>query len=378
MRAVRLTVFTVAVFGVLSASLVGSSLGAIHHLRRAQRMNGRVAARAHIELLPSDQQRMRPANVAPVPRRVRGRSRGATRHIAPGRKISARSSASSTVAAVHRDRGSTIVAVRHGVRLLASGSARRPAGAPHWPAMPRKLPVVRGAGGLSVGVVSPLPSSASDSEGDTLTISYVSAGQVPTDGTEDCSNTPMLAGARTAFCGYTSFYDSIGGSTDNNANFNNAQSDTVYDACGTEVGSGSTTGWRVYNGNWSSPISMGSEFFWMPYSGYCSGTWTVVYTWGQKFDDKQWLGVGTTATFQVTMLTPAPPSAYGEGNGQASRYDPTCGAADPVNCASGDLFGDLHRLLDPGARAGAGSVANLQLAERFDRRTLRLRLDIVL
>lgn len=162
----------------------------------------------------------------------------------------------------------------------------------------------------------------------------------------DCSgNGPIYGGENVGFCGFIQIFDSVSG---NQAPTNNTQTNYVYDACGNLVTSGSTFGWHVVGTNYVTTGWIGSLVFTVPTSGVCWGQWSVTYTFSETFTDGQTLTDSKVDTFSAFPVNPAPPNAYGVGNGDASVNNPTCPFGDPVNCASGNFSETFTDVSVPG------------------------------
>jgi YD repeat-containing protein len=165
----------------------------------------------------------------------------------------------------------------------------------------------------------------------------------------------LYAGRVVAFCADIKGSDS---ETGTELSYDNQLETEVYDACGNLVlnndpPNGFTSPGESYldgNGSWVgggpleiAPVS--AQFG----NSVCWGTWTETQTFTQYYNDGQWLSVSNSASFTVTFLPVTPPtSAYGDGGGASSRNNPSCGAADPVNCASGNFSESFTDVTAPG------------------------------
>jgi RHS repeat-associated protein len=168
------------------------------------------------------------------------------------------------------------------------------------------------------------------------------------------TNSYGWAGAQMGFCGLVRVHDSVSG---DRAPVNNVQSNVVYDACGTVVGSGQTSNWynATIGGNALVNGWLGSQGLDVPTWGVCWGQWTVTWTFSETFTDGQTLTDTNSTTFSVTPAK-SPPSvtADGLGGGGAMHHDPTCKSADPVNCASGNFSTTFTDVAVPGRGPGLG------------------------
>lgn len=199
------------------------------------------------------------------------------------------------------------------------------------------------------GAVTP---NVTDPQGDMLTLTNVVAAAASPDPNNpgsyllNCSqNGPFYGNQAVGFCGFEQVFDSVSG---NQAPQTNTETNYIYDACGTLVASGSTNGWHVVGTNYLTSGVIGSTVFTVPTSGVCWGQWSVTYTFSETFTDGQTLTDSRVATFSVFAVNPAPPGAYGTGNGDASVHNPTCNSGDPVNCASGNFSETFTDVSVPG------------------------------
>lgn len=150
-----------------------------------------------------------------------------------------------------------------------------------------------------------------------------------------CSgNGPVYGGELIGFCAFVQVNDAVSG---NQTTENNTQTDDIYDACGNHIGSGQTFGWHIVGQTYFETAETGSQLFTVPSSGVCWGTWSETYTFTQTFTDGQTLTASLSDSFPADVVNPAPPTAYGYGQGDASVHNPTCSSGDPVNCASGNF-----------------------------------------
>ncbi|MFZ1881509.1 MAG: DUF6531 domain-containing protein [Gaiellaceae bacterium] len=218
-----------------------------------------------------------------------------------------------------------------GPQTSSAGSGQPPAGYPR--------PAADG--------VAPVP-DVTDPQGDELILdTTIPAAAYPDPNNPgsyllDCSgNGPVFGGENIGFCGFVELHDATTGSQ---TTTNNTQSDSIFDACGRLVGSGSTFGWHIVGTSYLVSAWIGSLLYTVPTSGVCWGQWSETYTFTQTFTNGQQLSDTKTDTFNAFPVNPAPPNAYGVGNGDASVHNPTCNGGDPVNCASGnfsDSFTDV-------------------------------------
>lgn len=140
----------------------------------------------------------------------------------------------------------------------------------------------------------------------------------------------------------------------------NSQSDSIIDACGTTVASGTSYNWGAngfISSNWigSAPVSI-------PTSGVCWGKWTLTYSFTQKFSDGATLTASNTATAWVeqgsAQVLSQNPQAAPTGGPVASNEQLggcSCGlgvhasaTAYPVDTASGNFWHTFHDVAIPG------------------------------
>lgn len=191
--------------------------------------------------------------------------------------------------------------------------------------------------------------AVTDGQGDSLSVASTIPSSVFEQGGSfflTCSgNGPVYGGEQIGFCGFVQVNDAVSG---NHTTENNTQADVIFDACGNQVGSGSTFGWHVVGQTYFETAETGSELFTVPSSGVCWGTWSETYTFTQTFTDGQQLTASLSDSFPADVVNPAPPTAYGYGQGDASVHNPTCNSGDPVNCASGNFSETFTDVAVPG------------------------------
>jgi RHS repeat-associated protein len=233
-----------------------------------------------------------------------------------------------------------------GTNTAVAGTGQPPPGG--YPAVPKPSPTPP----KKSGAVQP---SVTDPQGDSLSMVWtLAATTFVQNGTEylNCygSNGPFYPNERMGFCGEYQFYDSVTGFQ---STTNNTQADSIYDACGRLVGTGSSFGWHTIDQNYlSTPGVLGSQVFIVPTSGVCWGQWSETYSFTETFTDGQQLTDSLSAVFNVYPVNPAPTTATGVGGGDAAVNNPSPCAGDPVNCASGN-FSETYTDLDvPGRGPG--------------------------
>jgi len=177
---------------------------------------------------------------------------------------------------------------------------------------------------------------------------------------EDCRSSSLgYGGALLPFCVYVQVYDSVSGSE---ASTNNSQTDAVYDACGRLVDQQSTYGWSMIDTGYLASAYEGSYPTSVPTSGVCWGTWTVVYTFSETFNDGQTLAQTASSSFAVYPSESAAEAAqYPQATPQGGPVDPseTYGGCDshavhgsatgyPIDTASGNFWHAFTDLSIPG------------------------------
>ncbi len=247
-------------------------------------------------------------------------------------------------------------------KLRPTGSGTPPAG---YPAM-AKAPAHRSA-------VKTTPATVTNPQGDSLSVTNAVVGSfnqfnyqayVPTydgDYYENCQTpTPAFGAVSLPFCASVQLTDAQTGTT---TSTNNSQSDAVYDACGTLVGQYTTYGWRSGNNNYLSGGYIGSWPYTLPSSGVCWGTWSLVYSFTETFNDGQTLTETASSTFPAYLsLAETVAKQYPQGTPTGGPVDPSeelGGCSDghqvhgsatgyPVDTASGDFWHSFTDLTVPG------------------------------
>ena len=163
-----------------------------------------------------------------------------------------------------------------------------------------------------------------------------------------CALTIPYVGSSYATCAYVYAYDSVLKSS-KEIPMTNSEENAEYDACGTEVSSGSGSGWHFVGHEWWNSGWTTGPIATVPTSepAECLGTWSMHRSFTQKFTDGETLTDTIIAPFTVTEL-PVPPSAtWGGGNPTELPCIQTCGG-DPVNTFSGDYSESTTDIAIPG------------------------------
>jgi RHS repeat-associated protein len=247
-------------------------------------------------------------------------------------------------------------------KFRPTGSGTPPAG---YPAM-AKPPTHRSA-------VKTTPATVTDPQGDSLSVTNAVVGSFNQFnyqayvGTyngyyyEDCLDpTPAFGAVTLPFCASVQLTDAQTGAQ---TTTNNSQSDAVYDACGTLVGQYTTYGWRLGNNNYLSSGYIGSWPYTLPTSGVCWGTWSLVFSFTETFNDGQTLSETASSTFPAQLsLAETIAAQYPQGSPTGGPVDPSeqyGGCSDghsvhgsatgyPVDTASGDFWHSFTDLTVPG------------------------------
>jgi YD repeat-containing protein len=178
---------------------------------------------------------------------------------------------------------------------------------------------------------------------------------------EDCLDpTPAFGAVTLPFCTSVQLTDAQTGSQ---ASTNNSQYDAVYDACGTLVGQYTTYGWRLGNNSYLSSGYIGSWPYTLPTAGVCWGTWSLVFSFTETFNDGQTLSETASSTFPAYLsLAETIAKQYPQGTPNGGPVDPSeeyGGCSDghgvhgsatgyPVDTASGDFWHSFTDLTVPG------------------------------
>lgn len=127
-----------------------------------------------------------------------------------------------------------------------------------------------------------------------LTIRNVSSRR---SGQSSCSSgTVVWTGTSVGLCATFDLWDAERG--DDYAPTTNSETHYIFDACGNQVGSGSSYGWHDLSGlNHSEAGSSSTSIRAVPYE--CYGIWTGVYTFTQTFTDGETLSDTGATTFRV-------------------------------------------------------------------------------
>lgn len=185
--------------------------------------------------------------------------------------------------------------------------------------------------------------TVTDPEGDS--VSVTATDPAPSTNTICGPNWSIESYEWVVACGDVALYDATTGTEAPNTNW---QYDYFYDACGNEVMGNSSAYWGLAQGyvssgwftSYTNQVPVGTQ--------YCSGTWTLVYEWSEKFHDGVQLTASASDTFQASILSPPPSSATGVGQGESARHKPTCNCKDPVNTASGNFSESFTDVAVPG------------------------------
>jgi RHS repeat-associated protein len=239
-------------------------------------------------------------------------------------------------------------------QAVARGTGQPPAG---YPTVPKPAPKGPAQGATGNTVTS--------SQGDSLSVSGVVVAGVSSGPYENCYQ-PALTypGPEITFCASIVLYDSVTGYT---VPTSNVQSDTVYDACGTIVGQGSSWGWHIIGTNYFESGEIDSIPIVLPKTGVCWGQWSVGFTFQETFTDGVTLQDTSTAVFtaypnQAALVLAQHPQLPLTGGPVTASEDPnsnlcvSCAlarlaehvAGEPVNTAYGNLTENALDLAIPG------------------------------
>jgi hypothetical protein len=191
---------------------------------------------------------------------------------------------------------------------------------------------------------------ASNEAGDSLEVkaTYPSAVTITESGLLTCgATTTPYRGSDYSICGEVYAYDAQRESS--KVPMTNTSEQTVWDACGTEIGRNAAAEWH----------NIGTEYIQTPAWAAggisevpsteptaCLGTWKVLYTFNQTFSDGESLSASIEGTFTVTSVAIEPSATWGGGNPTELPCSQIC-SQDPVNTATGDYFESVTDLSIP-------------------------------
>lgn len=184
-------------------------------------------------------------------------------------------------------------------------------------------------------------STVTNRQGDSLSVTYTSDATLYPFANggfyTDCSTAVYHVGELYGICGNIAFFDKATGSSASVPS-TNTETDVEYDACGTKVGGGTTSGWSGTGGTFNGGLAGGKLERVPAYEpATCLGTWTVSYTWTQTFNDGTSLTATATGTFKID---PGQPIGDRETTGGGNPAETPCQpcAGDPVNTDTGEYF----------------------------------------
>jgi RHS repeat-associated protein len=246
-------------------------------------------------------------------------------------------------------------------QVRPTGHGTPPAGYPAAHKAPTKKPSVN------------TPDTVTDPQGDTLSVSGATVGSFNSSywqaavqqsfgggwWYENCLTRALgYGGTLLPFCSYVQLYDSMTGGT---TTTNNTQTDAIYDACSRLIDQQSTFGWQIIGTSYLATAYIGSIPSTVPTTGVCWGTWSVVFTFSETFNDGQTLSETSSGTFGVyPSLSSAEAAQYPQGSPVGGPVDPSetngnCGPSvhdsatpNPIDTASGDFWHTFTDLSTPG------------------------------
>jgi RHS repeat-associated protein len=209
-------------------------------------------------------------------------------------------------------------------------------------------PTAKGGGAAPLRVAaSPLTTNEA---GDSLEVkaTYASAVTITEGGFLTCgAPTTPYRGSGYSICGEVVAYDAKAESSQ--VPKTNSAEQTVWDACGTEIGRNASVEWHdIGTEHLTTPAWAAGGKAEIPSTEptACLGTWKVLYTFTQTFSDGEQLSASIEGTFTVTAIAIEPSATWGGGNPTELPCSQVC-SQDPVNTATGDYSESVTDLSIP-------------------------------
>jgi RHS repeat-associated protein len=161
------------------------------------------------------------------------------------------------------------------------------------------------------------------------------------------ATTTPYRGSDYSICGEVYAYDAQRESSQ--VPMTNTSEQTVWDACGTEIGRNASAEWHnIGTESIQTPAWAAGGISEVPSTEptACLGTWKVLYTFNQTFSDGERLSASIEGTFTVTAVAIEPSATWGGGNPTELPCSQICNG-DPVNTATGDYFESVTDLSIP-------------------------------